>query len=174
MANIIIGNIIAFIASILMVYSGILKEKKKILFVQTIQIGLFALGNLVLGGITGAIINALGCIKNILYYKDKLGLREKIIITILAVILSIIFNNAGILGLLPLINTIVYMWLMDAKDIIKFKILIIFTALLWLIYDLSIKSYVSVIFDFMNIIANIIAIIQIIINNKKMKEGKIL
>lgn len=33
MTNIIIGNIIALIASILMVYSGILKEKKKILYV---------------------------------------------------------------------------------------------------------------------------------------------
>lgn len=166
MTNIIIGNIIALIASILMVYSGILKEKKKILYIQTIQIGLFVIGNLVLGGITGAIINALGCIKNILYYKDKLGLKEKIIITVLAVILSFVFNNAGFIGLLPLINTVFYMWLMDAKDIIKFKFLIIFTALLWLVYDLSIKSYVSVIFDFMNIIANIIAIIQIITKKK--------
>ena len=173
MTNIIIGNIIALIASILMVYSGILKEKKKILYVQTIQIGLFVIGNLVLGGITGAIINALGCIKNILYYKNKLGLKEKIIITALAVILSFMFNNAGFIGLLPLINTVFYMWLMDAKDIIKFKFLIIFTALLWLIYDLSIKSYVSVIFDFMNIIANIIAIIQIIIKNKKKKEENV-
>ena len=169
MTNIIIGNIIALIASIIMVYSGILKEKKKILYIQTIQIGLFVIGNLVLGGITGAIINALGCIKNILYYKDKLGLKEKIIITVLAVILSFVFNNAGFIGLLPLINTVFYMWLMDAKDIIKFKFLIIFTALLWLVYDLSIKSYVSVIFDFMNIIANIIAIIQII-TKKKARE----
>lgn len=73
MTNIIIGNIIALIASILMVYSGILKEKKKILYVQTILIGLFIIGNLVLGGITGAIINALGCIKNILYYIIKIN-----------------------------------------------------------------------------------------------------
>ena len=92
MTNIIIGNIIALIASILMVYSGILKEKKKILYIQTIQIGLFVIGNLVLGGITGAIINALGCIKNILYYKDKLGLKEKIIITVLAVVLSFVLR----------------------------------------------------------------------------------
>lgn len=173
MTNIIIGNVIAFIASILMVYSGILKEKKKILFVQTIQIGLSSLGNLILGGINGAIINALGCVKNILYYKETLGLKEKIIITIIATILSIIFNNSGIIGLLPLINTIVYMWLMNQNNIIKFKFLIIFTAMLWLIYDFSIKSYASVIFNFMYIIANIMAIIQIIIKNKKTKEGKI-
>ena len=55
----IIGNIIALTASLLMVYSGILKEKKKILYVQTVQIGLSVVSNIVLGGLTGAIINAI-------------------------------------------------------------------------------------------------------------------
>lgn len=36
MVSIIIGNIIALIASILMVYSGMLKQKKKILYFQTV------------------------------------------------------------------------------------------------------------------------------------------
>lgn len=169
MINIVVGNIIAFIASILMVYSGILKEKKKILYVQTAQIGLFAISNLILGGITGAIINTLGCIKNILCYKDKLWLKEKIIITLLAVILSLVFNDFGVIGLLPLVNTVFYMWLMNTKDVIKFKILIIFTVILWLIYDFSIKSYTSVVFDFMNVFANVIAIIQIIKNKRERK-----
>lgn len=45
----IIGNIIALTASLLMVYSGILKEKNKILYVQTVQIGLSVVSNIVLG-----------------------------------------------------------------------------------------------------------------------------
>ena len=91
MVSIIIGNIIAFIASILMVYSGMLKQKKKILYFQTVQIGLSVISNIILGGITGAIINALSLIRNILCYKDKLGLKEKIGITFLAVILTLKF-----------------------------------------------------------------------------------
>ena len=77
MTNIIIANIIAFIASLLMVYTGIMKKKSAILFVQTIQMALFVLSNLILGGITGAIINAINCIRNILCYKDKLGKFSK-------------------------------------------------------------------------------------------------
>ena len=169
MIQIIIGNIVALVASLLMVYSGIIKQKKKILYVQTIQIGLYVISNIILGGITGAIINALSCIRNILCYKDKLGLKEKIIITILAIIFSLLFNNLGLIGLLPLISTIIYLWLMNIKDVIKFKILIIFTTLLWLIYDIYIKSYSSAIFDFMNAIANIISIIQL--NNKKQERN---
>lgn len=167
MIYIIIGNIIALIASIIMVYSGFLKQKKTILYTQTIQIGLSVLSNIVLGGITGAIINALSCVRNILCYKDKLDLKAKIILIFLATMLSLMFNNLGIIGLFPVISTITYILLMNTKDIIKFKWLIIFTMLMWLIYDLFIKSYTSAIFDFMNIVANIISIIQIGLKNKK-------
>jgi hypothetical protein len=169
MNYILIGNVIALVASLLMVYSGFLKNKKNILYVQTVQIGLSVASNIVLGGITGAIINALSCIRNILCYKDKLDIKAKIIITILAVILSFAFNNLGMIGLFPLISTVLYIWLMNTKDVIKFKLLIIITMVIWFVYDLYIKSYTSAIFDFANIIANIIAIAQIkfIKNNKR-------
>ena len=161
MVSIIIGNIIALIASILMVYYGMLKQKKKILYFQTVQIGMSVISNIILGGITGAIINALSMIRNILCYKNKLGLKEKIIITILAIILTFKFNNLVYIGLLPLISTVSYIWLMNTKDVRKFKLLIIFTMLMWLIYDVVIKSYTSAIFDFMNIIANMLTLLQI-------------
>lgn len=144
-----------------MVYSGVLKQKKKILYFQTVQIGMSVISNIILGGITGAIINALSMIRNILCYKNKLGLKEKIIITILAIILTFKFNNLGYIGLLPLISTVSYIWLMNIKDVRKFKLLIIFTMLMWLIYDVVIKSYTSAIFDFMNIIANMLTLLQI-------------
>ena len=108
MTNIIIGNIIALIASILMVISGLQKKKKTILFIQIIQIALSVISNIVLGGYTGAVINAISCIRDILCYKDKLGTKEKIFIIILAIGLTITFNNLSLIGLLPLIATIVY------------------------------------------------------------------
>ena len=141
-----------------MVYFGILKQKKKILYFQTVQIGMSVISNIFLGGITGAIINALSMIRNILCYKDKLGLKEKIVITILAVIFTFEFNNLGYIGLFPLISTVSYIWLMNVNNVKKFKLLIAFTMLMWFIYDIVIKSYTSAIFDFMNIFANIVTI----------------
>ena len=161
MISIIIGNIIALIASILMVYSGTSKQKKKILHFQTVQIGMSVISNIILGGITGAIINALSLIRNTLCYKDKLGLKEKVVITILATILTLKFNNLGYIGLLPLISTVTYIWLMNIKNVKRFKLLIIFTMLMWFIYDIVIKSYTSAIFDFINIVANIVTLFQI-------------
>lgn len=173
MIYIIIGNIIALIASIIMVYSGFLKQKKKILYAQTIQIGLSVLSNIVLGGITGAIINALSCLRNILCYKNKLNKTAKIILILLATILSLMFNNLGFIGLFPVISTVVYTLFMNTKNVVKFKWLIIITMFLWLMYDLFIKSYTSAVFDFMNIMANIISIIQIGLKNKKELMSKV-
>lgn len=165
----IIGNMIALIASLIMVYSGMQKEKKKILYFQTVQIGFLVISNLVLGGISGAIINVISLIRNILCYKDKLKIKEKIVISLLATLLMFKFNNSGFLGLLLLISTIAYIWLMDIKNVIKFKVLIASTMIIWFIYDIVIMSYVSAIFDAMTIIVNLITIFKI----KKCNGGKL-
>ena len=168
MDYLIIGNLIALIASLLMLYSGYIKKKEKIIFVQTIQIGLLVVSNIVLGGISGAIINAISLIRNILCYKDKLNKIWKIVLIILSASLTLLFNNLGFVGLLPLVSTVAYIWLMDMKDVINFKYLIIFTMTMWLIYDIYIMAYTAAIFDFGTIIANIISILQI----KKNKKGE--
>ena len=159
--NLVIGNLISLIACILMVYLGLIKNKRRIIFLQTIQIFLMALSNLVLNGITGTIINSISCFRNILCYYDKLNLMWKILINFIAVSLSLYFNNIGLIGLLPAISMFLYTFFMDVKNIIKYKNLVILTMVLWLIYDIKINAYVSAVFDFLNIVANIISIISI-------------
>ena len=161
MSNLIIGNIIALIGSILMVCTGLIKKKDKIIFVQTIQIGLMIISNFVLGGITGAITNIISCIRNILCYKNKLNKIAKTLIIIASAICAILFSNTGFVSLLPLFCTIIYTLFMNIKDVIKFKWLIIFTMIIWLIYDIYIKSYTSSIFDFMSVITNMFSIYKI-------------
>ena len=170
MTNIIIANIIGLIASLLMIYTGIIKRKDKILLVQTIQIGFSVLSNILLDGITGAIINTISCIRNILCYKEKLGKLAKALIIISSVVLSLMFNNLGFIGILPIISTIAYTLFMNTKDIIKFKYLTIFIMILWCTYDFYIKSYAAAAFDFMTIILNIFSVLKIIIEKRKSKS----
>lgn len=159
--NILIGNIIALVASLIMVYTGILKNKKKIIYLQTVQIGLSVISNIVLGGISGAIINGISCIRNVLCYKGMLTTMFKILIVIISIILTLLFNNLGIIGLLPLISIVVYTLFMDTKKVITLKLLIIFTMIMWLLYDFYIKSYTSSLFDLLTIITNVIALNQL-------------
>ena len=163
--RLIIGNILALIASLLFVYSGILKKKNKIIIAQSIQKALSTISNIVLKGYSGAIVHAISFIRNILCYYEKLYLSVKIIITIITIILTYLFNNLGLIGILPLISSILYLWFMDIKDIVKFKYLMLSTILLWGIYDFTVQSYTSFLFNIISAIATIISIIQV--KNKK-------
>ena len=159
--RLIIGNLFAFVASLLFIYSGILKRKDKILIAQSFQKALSVISNIVLHGYSGAIVHAVSFIRNILCYYDKLNIVVKIILTMITLILSFLFNNMGVIGLLPLFSSLIYLWFMNIKDIIKFKYLMLMTIVLWGIYDFMIQSYTSFVFGIFSFSATILSIIQI-------------
>ena len=167
--NVLIANIVALIASIIMVSIGLIKKKKKIIYVQTIQIALFVLSNIILGAISGIIINSISCIRNILCYKNKLTTKVKISIIVLSTILTIIFNNQGVIGFLPLISSIIYIAYMDLKSVVKYKRVLMITLALWLVYDFYIMSYTSALFDLISIISAGVGIYQL--SKKRRKKA---
>ena len=158
---ILIGNIIAFISAMIMVGIGFIKKKKSILVAQTFQMLTAALSDLVLKSTAGMISNIIGCVRNILCYKNKFGIFQKIVVGILAATFTLYFNNIGWIGLLPLMSTIIYIIFMNTEDVIKFKILLIVTIIPWIIHDIYINSFVYAFFDIGSVITNFISIIQI-------------
>lgn len=158
MTLLIIGNSIALIAAVLSVVMGISKSRKKIIYIQTVQFFTYTISNLILGGFSGAIANIIGAIRNILCYKEKLTKFAIELIIIISIILTLMFNNLGFIGLFPLFNTIIYTIFINEKNPLKFKILYIITVVLWFTYDFVIKSYASVVFDFISIISSLFVI----------------
>jgi len=169
MNTLIIGNIIALIGASFSLIIGVIKNREKIIYVQTIQFFIYTIVNIILGGITGAIANFIGMIRNILCYKEKLTKTAMLLIILIASILTLIFNNLGFIGLLPLFNTIIYTAFINEKNPLRFKILILVTIILWFIYDITIKSYISAIFDLVSLIAGLVSTYQIY---KSIKEKK--
>lgn len=156
-----IANIIAILGCILMVAVGYIKNKKSALIVQVIQMILLSITDLLLGSITGTLINILGIIRNILCYKNSLSKISIALIIIASVYFGYSHNTLGFIGLLPIINNIVFIIFINTKSKVGFKILIIFSMILWFIHDLYIKSYVTALFDIFTIISSVISIIQI-------------
>ena len=167
--TIIVGNIIALIASVLMIFVSSSKNKKKIIIYQTVQVALLALSTLILGGIAGAIINAITIIRNILCYNNKLTNTNIFIISISIIVLSLSFNNLGYIGLLPLISTVLYTMSINTKSTIKLKSMILLNMICWGIYDFIIMSYTSAIFEFIATITSIITIYQLL-KEKEVKQ----
>ena len=156
--TIIIANSIDFIAALIQVATGSIKQKTKILIAQIIQLLMQAASMLLLGGITGAINNVLSCFRNYLCYKDKLSIFWKSVLIAASVGMTILFNEQGLLGIVPAAVCTVFIIFMDVKNPVKFKLLVTLTFVPWMFYHFILKSYVGAIFDVATIIVNTIAL----------------
>lgn len=154
MMYIIIANIIDFLASIVQIYTGTVKDKAKILLLQILQLGMQTVSMVLLGAIPGAISNVLSCVRNYLCYKEIFTWPIKIILIVLSWLLTILFNNQGLLGYLPFVVCTVYVLLMDIKDEIRFKLLVTLTFVPWVFYFLIIQSYTGSFFAAVTVVTN--------------------
>ena len=159
--TVIIGNIFSLIACIIMVISGYAKSKKRTILGQTIQIPFDVAACVMLGAVSGAIICALAIPRNILAYKDKMGLGAKLILLIVTLPLSYMFNTKGWIGLLPIVATTIYIVFMGENGDTKYKIVAIISTAFWCAHDFLVQGYVAAIFDFGTIITSFIAIYRI-------------
>ena len=156
--RIIIANVIDFVAALIQVGSGSIKKKSNILVVQIIQMLMQGVSMLLTGGITGAISNVLSCYRNYLCYKEKLNRVWKGILIAASVAMTVLFNNQGWLGIIPVAVCTVYILLMDVKDPIKFKLLVTLSFVPWIIYHFALQLYVAAIFDAVSVITSAVTL----------------
>lgn len=159
---IIIANIIDFIAALIQVASGSIKEKSRILMVQILQLLMQAVSMLLLGGITGAVSNVLSCYRNYLCYKGKLSAFWKAVLIGASVVMTVLLNDQGLWGILPALVCTVYILLMDIKDPIKFKLLVTLSFIPWMFYHFILGSYTGAFFDAATIITNTVTLVIMI------------
>ena len=165
--NIIIANIIDFVAAIVQVGSGAIKKKSKILIAQTVQLLMQAVSMLLLGGVTGAVSNVLSCFRNFLCYKDKLNIVWKIILIAASIGFTIALNDQGFLGIIPAAVCTIYIIFMDIKDPVKFKLLVTLSFVPWAVYHFILKSYTGAFFDAATVVTNAVTLGKMIKENKE-------
>ena len=168
---VIIANAIDFIAALLQVGSGSIKKKSNILVVQIIQIFIQGVSMLMLGGVTGAINNLFSCVRNYLCYKEKLNRVWKGILIAASVIMTVLFNTQGWLGVIPVTVCTVYILLMDVKDPIKFKLLVTLSFVPWIVYHFALRLYVAAIFDAISVVTS--AVTLFVMMKEKKSDSKI-
>ena len=161
MNTLLIGNILMLIASILMVCVGLLKSNKRIVALQTVQMVIMTIGDFFLGSVPGAISSILAIVRNILCYNQKLGIVSKIVLIVILSISSLLFNNIGLLVLIPIFATAIFTWFIDTEDIVVMKVLIIATSLCWTIHDAYIHAYTILPFDIITIISTTVSLFTV-------------
>lgn len=151
---VIAANIIDFLAAILQVGSGSIKQKSKILMVQILQLLMQAVSMLLLGGVTGAVSNVLSCYRNYLCYKGKLNTFWKAVLIAASIVMTVLLNDQGWLGIIPAAVCTVYILLMNLRDPVQFKLLVTLSFVPWLVYHFLLGSFVGAIFDALTIASN--------------------
>lgn len=154
MITILIANIIDLLAAFVQVASGTIKDRGKILLCQILQLGMQTVSMFLLGAVPGAISNVLSCIRNYLCYRDLFTKPVKVLLIAISFLLTVAFNNQGLLGYLPFVVCTVYVLFMDIKDPIKFKLLVTLTFIPWIFYYLAIRSYTGSFFAAATVLTN--------------------
>lgn len=167
MDRVLLGNIVSFVGSVIMILTGLLKNKKQLLTVQVVMFAFFSAGNLILGAVTGAITNGISIVRNLVTLCTEFTLPLKAGFAAIQIVLCAIFNRDGLIGWLPVVAVCLYTWSLSSRSIRTIKLVIIVTQMIWLAYDLSYRNYSASLFDAFTALSNVVGIRMLVRGEKK-------
>lgn len=158
MERILLGNGIALVGAVLMAAIGLIRRRRHILLAKCVQFGVMGVANLLLGGVSGFISALVSIARNLICLRWELTVPIKLGVIFVQAALAFSVGFAGLIDLLPALSACLFTWFLDVKDEVKLKTVIIVAQLCWVVYDLSIRNYVSFAFDIVTILSNLAGI----------------
>lgn len=172
MNTVLTGNIICFAASVIMTLMGLIKDKKKFLTAQCGMNGLFAVGNYILGGVSGAIVNVVSMIRNILCLKRKMGIGSRLVFIAVQIGLTVAAGCKDVIMWLPVIANCAFTWYMFSENMVLLKTIVIISQLLWTVFDFSISNFATVPFDIASVVTNTVSLISLLKDRSEKKKDE--
>jgi len=165
MSNLVIGNIISFIAAIFMMYSTIINDREKVFFYQFLNCVFLVIASWFFSSYSGMLMLGISAIRNHLVSKDKFTKNTMILFVVISVVFGIYVNNRGLIGLISIIATVQYTicsYYIRSEQNTRYSIWV--NVFLWVIYSLLILDISTFSTDFVTLIITTIAIFK---NRKK-------
>lgn len=164
--NIIIGNLCPLLAMGTNAISSTRKTAKGMLLFQSLSQVIYFGCALILRGYSAAVQNVVSIIRNMVAIKNIKSKVIEWVLIVLGVILGIVFNNRGIMGLIPVLGNLQYtlaiFYLKDNEKLFKLSFLL--SLIGFVIFNLAIFNFVGAIADAVVSVTTIIALIK---GNKK-------
>lgn len=153
----IISQVFTIIMYILLAITYYLKNRKTVLIVSFLSLIANAIAYILLGAYTGLAMCGVALVRNLIFLVDekKNGKRDEInkkdiIILIILYIISIvsaIFTYDGFLSLLSVFATMLYTYSVWQKKTNIYKLLGIPIGILWVLYNIYVKSIFGIILE---------------------------
>lgn len=146
--NIIAGNIISFIAGIFLILSMWVNDEKEAYKHQFLNAFVLMISSIFFLSWTGVTTMAIAATRNVFVYKDKLTLNWTIFFIILSVVIGLMVNSMGFIGLLPII-AIVQITICNyvLKSIKWIKMSFIVNELFYIVYFIAIWDISSTVIE---------------------------
>lgn len=142
--NIVIGNIISLIAGIFIILSMWVNDEKRAYFYQFLNAFILMISSVFFFSWTGVTTMAIAASRNLMVYNDRLTRNWTVFFIIISIVLGLLVNTLGIVGLLPII-AIVQITLCNyyLKSIKTIKTSFIVNSAIYIVYFLAIFDFSS-------------------------------
>lgn len=160
---IIIGQLLGVVAVILGFLSYQTKGAKQLLVFQTATCAVFCVHYLLLGAIPAFWLNAVGTLRNIVYYKkEKLGKAEKVLPWVFALVMAIlgITSSVGWYSIFIVAGLVINTLCLSFKNAQHIRYSILVTSPMVLTYDVFVMSIGGIVYETVAIISAIIGIMR--------------
>lgn len=161
-SNYAIATALSILCACFTAASSWVPDAKKSFRLQVIQCFIYAVASYFFG-VYSTIVTVLLCaVRNWLSSKNLFTGKVCVPFCIAVTVLGLLFNNAGVIGLVPVFTTLVYsIGCCVCRRLVLTKWNIFVNLALWTVYDLLIADYASAIMDTIGAAVAIAAIIRI-------------
>ncbi len=165
--NLLIGNIISFIAGIFIILSMWVNDEKEAYKYQFLNAFILMISSVFFFSWTGVTTMAIAASRNAFVYKDKLTFNWTLFFIVISIVLGFLVNTRGIIGFLPII-AIVQITLCNyyLKSIKSIKTSFIVNSAFYIVYFLAIYDFSSVAFESITVIIGLISLFKLIFADK--------
>lgn len=166
--NIIVGNGISLIAGIFLVLSMVINNEKEAYKYQFLNAFVLMISSFFFYSWTGVTTMAIASTRNMMVYKDRLTFNWTVFFIILSVVLGLLVNTMGFIGLLPII-AIVQITICNymLKQIKWIKLSFIVNEFFYIVYFLAILDFSSSIIEIITAVIGLVSFFKLIMDEKK-------
>ena len=161
--NIVIGNVISFIAGIFILLSMWVNDEKEAYKYQFLNAFILMISSVFFLSWTGVVTMAIAASRNAMVYKDKLTFNWTVIFIILSVIVGCLVNTMGLIGLLPIL-ALVQLTLCNyyLKSIKSIKMGFILNSIIYIMYFIAIWDISSTVIESITVTVGLISLFRLI------------
>ena len=144
MNRIVLGNLISFAASLALTAGCLMKDPKKVYMLQVTENLILVASSVCFGSWSGISTLLVSTVRNVLLVKGRFDKRMMYLFIVLVTGCGLAVNNKGLIGLLPVLATVILtVCNYYAREILAIKWSLFVNIVVWAIYLFAILDAVS-------------------------------